>query len=164
MMPSAANSTIRRHRAAERKKRKLRRIAMRTCESCIRHGGECIVPKGQPRCTACDKTNRQCDLAPPGKEYEKTQDVIEKLDEEELALQQKLARIRKQRRFHLKKLGDMGDREAQNILELEADERSEVPAPDLPILSDFPVDFDWSSVSFPVGEIVAGGPGSSQGS
>ena len=55
----------------------------------------------------------------------------------------------------------MGDREAQNILELEADERSEVPAPDLPILSDFPVDFDWSSVSFPVGEIVAGGPGSS---
>ena len=86
MMPSAANSTIRRHRAAERKKRKLRRIAMRTCELCIRHGDEYIVPKGQPWCTACDKTNRQCDLAPPGKEYEKTQDVIEKLDEEELAL------------------------------------------------------------------------------
>ena len=129
MMPSAANSTIRRHRAAERKKRKLRRIAMRTCESCIRHGDECVVPKGQSRCT-----------------------------------EQKLARIRKQRRFHLKKLGDIGDREAQNILKLEADERSKVSAPDLPILSDFPVDFDWSSVSFPVSEIVAGGPGSSQGS
>ena len=44
------------------------------------------MPKGQPRCTACDKTNRQCDLAPPDKEYKKTQDVIEKLDKEELAL------------------------------------------------------------------------------
>ena len=45
-MPLAANSTIRRYHAAERKKRKLRRIAIRTCESCIRHGNECIVPKG----------------------------------------------------------------------------------------------------------------------
>ena len=86
MMPSAANSTIRRHRAAKRKKRKLRRIAIRTCESCIRHGDKCIVPKGQSWYIACDKTNRQCDLAPPGKEYKKTQDVIEKLDKEELAL------------------------------------------------------------------------------
>ena len=85
-MPSAANNTIRRYHTAERKKRKLRRIAMRTYESCIHHGNECIMPKGQPRYTACDKTNRQYDLAPPGKEYKKTQDVIEKLDKEELAL------------------------------------------------------------------------------
>ena len=86
MMLSAANSTIRRHRAAERKKRKLRRIAIRTCESCIRHGNKCIMPKGQPWYTAYDKTNRQCNLTPLGKKYKKTQDVIEKLDKEELAL------------------------------------------------------------------------------
>ena len=97
--------------------------------------------------------------------------MVEKLDEDilelhkkDLELKVKIARLEKQRKFHLRKLKDMGDREAQNILELEADKRSEVPAPDLPILSDFPVDFDWSSVSFPVGEIVAGGPSSSQGS
>ena len=45
-MLSAANSTIRRYRTAERKKRKLRRIAMRTCELYIRHGDKCIMPKG----------------------------------------------------------------------------------------------------------------------
>ena len=46
MMPSAANSTIRRYRAAERKKRKLRRIAIRTCESCIHYSNKYIMPKG----------------------------------------------------------------------------------------------------------------------
>ena len=46
MMLLAANSTIRRYCAAERKKRKLRRIAMRTYELCIRYGDECIVLKG----------------------------------------------------------------------------------------------------------------------
>ena len=37
----------------------------------------------------------------------------------------KKARLRKQRRFHLKKLRELGDREAQNILELEEDEATE---------------------------------------
>lgn len=162
-MPHPANSTLRRQRAAERKKRKFRRITMRTCAPCARLGSECVVPKGDDCCTECSKTNRACDLAPPGKEYEKTQDVIEKLDEEELALQQKLARIRKQRRFHLKKLRDMGDREAQNILELEADERSgEALPPDPFSPSTFPADIDWTQFSVP--ETVAVGPGSSQGS
>ena len=46
MMLLATNSIIHRYRAAKRKKRKLRRIAMRTCESYIRYSNECIMPKG----------------------------------------------------------------------------------------------------------------------
>ena len=171
IMPPLVNSTIRRHRAADRRRRKCRRVTMRACHSCARLGSECVVTPGSARCTACDGNNRSYNLAPPGKEYKKAQDVVEKLNEDilelykkDLELKVKIARLEKQRKFHLRKLKDIGDREARNILELEADERSKVPAPDLPIFSDFPVDFNWSSVSFPVGEIVAGGPGSSQGS
>ena len=86
MMLSAANSTIHRYYAAKRKKRKLYYIAIRTYKSCIHHSNEYIMPKDQLRCTACNKINRQCNLTPPGKEYEKTQDIIEKLNKEELAL------------------------------------------------------------------------------
>ena len=42
----ATNSTIRRYYAAERKKRKLRYIAIRTCELYTRHSDKCIMPKG----------------------------------------------------------------------------------------------------------------------
>ena len=42
----AANSTIRCYYTAERKKRKLRRIAIRTYELCIRYSNKYIIPKG----------------------------------------------------------------------------------------------------------------------
>ena len=95
---------------------------------------------------------------------EKLNEDILELYKKDLELKVKITCLEKQRKFHLRKLKDMGDREAQNILKLEVDECSKVPALDLPILSDFLVNFDWSSISFPVGEIVAGGPGNSQGS
>ena len=108
-----------------------------------------MVTPGSNRCTSCDGNNRSCDLAPPGKEYEKAQDVVEKLDEDilelhkkDLELKIKIVHLEKQRKFHLKKLRDLGNREAQNILELKADERSKASSPDPPILSDFPVDFN----------------------
>ena len=46
MMLLATNNTIRRYRAAERKKRKLYRIAICTYESYICYGNKCVVPKG----------------------------------------------------------------------------------------------------------------------
>ena len=46
MMLLAANSTIYRYYIVERKKQKLRCIAIRTYKSCIRHGDEYIMPKG----------------------------------------------------------------------------------------------------------------------
>ena len=73
---------------------------------------------------------------------EKLNEDILELYKKDLELKVKIACLEKQRKFYLRKLKDIGDREAQNILELEADERSEVLAPDLPILSDFLVDFD----------------------
>ena len=55
--------------------------------------------------------------------------MVEKLDEDilelykkDLELKVKIACLEKQRKFHLRKLKDMGNHEAQNILELEADE------------------------------------------
>ena len=46
MMLLATNSTIRRYRAAKRKKRKLYYIVIYTYKSCIRHSNKCIIPKG----------------------------------------------------------------------------------------------------------------------
>ena len=117
------NSTIRRGLAADARKRNSRIVVMRRCEACTRFGAECVVTPHSLRCTECDKFNRKCDLAPPGKEYEKIQDVVEKLDDELLDLQRKAARLRRTRKMHLRKLKEMGDLEAKNILELEEDER-----------------------------------------
>ncbi|KAL8738694.1 MAG: hypothetical protein Q9190_007965, partial [Brigantiaea leucoxantha] len=64
-----------------------------------------------------------CDLAPPGKEYERAQNVVEEIDDRILVIYSKLARIKKSRKFYLTKLKDMGDCEAQNILEIEKDEK-----------------------------------------
>ena len=44
---------------------------MCACYSCARLGSECVVTLGSARCTTYDGNNRSCDLAPPGKEYEK---------------------------------------------------------------------------------------------
>ena len=46
MMLLAANSTIHRYYIAKYKKRKLRRIAMRTYKLCIRYSNEYIISKG----------------------------------------------------------------------------------------------------------------------
>ena len=165
-MRTEDSSTLRRIRAADRRKRKLRRVVMRTCGACLAahvKPEDCVKTKGSVRCTECDKTNRRCDLAPPGREYEKAQDVVEKLDEDIWEVRTKLARLERQRKFHLRKLKEMGDTEAQNILELEADECSEEPPPPDPFSpSTFPVDLDWTQFSVP--ETVAVDPGSSQGS
>ena len=141
-MPS---SITRRHKAAERRKRRFRRIVMRTCESCTIRRCECIVSTGDPRCTECAKYNRKCDLAPPGKEYERAQNVVEEIDDRILVIYSKLARIKKSRKFYLTKLKDMGDCEAQNILEIEKDEKQVEDAPTSAFsLEELPDDIDWS--------------------
>ena len=60
--------------AADRRKRKLRRVVMRMCGACLVvyvKPEDYVKTKGSVRCTKCDKTNRRCDLAPPSREYEK---------------------------------------------------------------------------------------------
>lgn len=146
------SSADRRNCTAERRKRKCRRRTMRRCQPCERFGvKEYVVTRESLSCVECDRTNRRCDLAPPGKEFEKEQDIIESLDEEVAAARRqaheahlRIIRLTKVRRFHLAKLRDMGDTEARNILEIEEDERREegiqVSSPSQPILSDFALD------------------------
>ena len=70
MLP-LVNSTIRRYRAANRRRRKCRRIIMRSCYSYARLGSKCVITLGSTRYTACDRNNRSYNLAPPSKEYKK---------------------------------------------------------------------------------------------
>ena len=70
MLP-LVNSTIRRYRAADRRRRKCRRVTMRSCYSCARLGSKYVITLGSARYTTCDGNNRSCELAPPSKEYEK---------------------------------------------------------------------------------------------
>ena len=102
-----------------------RRVKIRIYQSYISRGLTCTVIPESQRCSECEKSNRSCELASPIKELDKHSSVVNKLDEELLELEMKKARLRKQRRFHLKKLRELGDREAQNILELEEDEATE---------------------------------------
>ena len=60
--------------AANRRKRKLRRVIIRTCGACLAvyiKPKDYIKTKGSVQCTECDKINRRCDLAPSSREYEK---------------------------------------------------------------------------------------------
>ena len=69
-----------------------------------------------------NKYNYKYNLTPLGKEYKKTQDIIKKLNNKILESQIKVTRLKKQRKFYLKKLKEIGDYKAQNTLKLEADE------------------------------------------
>jgi len=60
-----------------------------------------------------------------------------KLDDEILDMRLKLARLEKQRRFWLKRLKDLGDKETANILEIEESVMAEDSLPES--VSDFPV-------------------------
>ena len=73
-MRTEDSSTLRRIRAANRRKRKLRRVVIKTCGAYLAayiKPKDYVKTKGSIRYTKCDKTNRRCDLAPPGREYEK---------------------------------------------------------------------------------------------
>ncbi|KAI4191921.1 MAG: hypothetical protein LQ350_008719 [Teloschistes chrysophthalmus] len=56
---------------------------------------------------------------------EKHRDEVEKSDDQILEAMQKIKRLRQQKKFHLRKLRELGDNEVQNILELEVDEVAE---------------------------------------
>ena len=70
-----------------------------------------------------------CDLAPPLKERERLYDQLERKESERAAAlakaaeaEAKAARLRKETKLIRRRLKELGDRESQNILELEADE------------------------------------------
>ena len=70
-MPPLINSTIRRYRAADRRRRKYHRVTMRACYSYARLGSEYIITLGSTRYIAYNGNNCSYNLAPPSKEYKK---------------------------------------------------------------------------------------------
>ena len=97
-------------------------LAMRTCSHCKDNPVSCIISEASPSCSECVRFHRNCDLAPPTKELSKTLRELNRIDEETLDLERKILRLRKQKTLLRKRARDLGDREAQNILELEAEE------------------------------------------
>ena len=76
---------------------------------------------------------------------EKLNKDILKLYKKDLKLKMKIVCLEKQRKFHLKKLRDLGNYKAQNILKLEVDKRlKEAPPLNLFSPSTFPVDINWT--------------------
>jgi hypothetical protein len=114
-------STTRRQRRADRLA-SWGCIVMRACSGCVSRCVVCVVSPEVDACVECFKFNRRCSLAPNDSEIQKQFVAKEKLDNEIKETEAKAARLRKQRRLVLKRLRDLGDRESQNILELEADE------------------------------------------
>ena len=124
-MPKQLSSKTRRVITAKRKELRNRRIIMRTCQNCTQRGSSCIVTKDSLRCTECDKFNRKCNLAPPDKELDKVYNILDDLNEQINAVRMKELRLKKQRRHWLRRTRELGDLEAKNILELEADKAKE---------------------------------------
>ena len=76
-------------------------------------------------CERCHRFDRYCDLSSPFKEIAKLSGKANKLDEQILEVEAKSLQLRKQRRLLIRKLRELGDREIQNIAELEKDEAQE---------------------------------------
>ena len=100
-------------------------IAMRACAPCVRASCLCVVSPADQRCEQCVRHGRLCDLAAPLAEIERLSVQENKLLEEIAASDAKTRRLRKQRKQLLKRMRSLGDREAQNIAELEIDEMME---------------------------------------
>ena len=96
---------------------------MRPCSACVRTNELCVISRESDSCELCVRHHRSCDLAPlSDRELDKLHSEAQRFDDQEAELIAKLARIRRQRRSVLKKLRDLNDREARNILKLEAEE------------------------------------------
>src|SRR5450755_435002 len=107
-------------------------VAMRPCQHCLSRFLLCVVSKHSDHCEECVRHYRQCDLAPPNySELEKLSQQERKLYREAQEAKAKAIRLSKQRRALIKRMKEIGQREDQNILELEIDELME---------SEFPVD------------------------
>jgi hypothetical protein len=100
-------------------------VTMRPCTCCLSEKVSCVMSASSDSCERCYRFNRYCDLSPPSAEIAKLSREDEKLGEQIFEAEAKSVRLRKQRRLIRKKLRDLGDREAQNISELEKDEAQE---------------------------------------
>jgi hypothetical protein len=112
---------------------------MRPYSACVSRDLTCLVTPELEHCIECYRSYRRCELASPIAEVDRLSEKEEKLRSERLALEVKVLRLRKQERMLRKKMRELGDREEQNILDLEMDEAlAEALDPELPRSSPAP--------------------------
>ena len=143
-------STIRRYKLADRKFRRAT-VTMRPYKNCRGRGTTCKVTRQQPKCEEYFRHNRKCELAGDYEGIDKAIREAEKLDNEILQSRMKTARLEKQRRFQLKRLKELGDKESANILEIEEQEQEEGIQAEDPILNDFSFDVSLDQIQLPDG-------------
>jgi hypothetical protein len=95
---------------------------MRPCASCVSHGTLCVLSSIDERCKQYYRSQRSCELASPWPEFDRLHKEKEKIRQQRLKAELKAVRLRKQERALQKRLKALGDREEQNILDLEMDE------------------------------------------
>jgi hypothetical protein len=138
-MPRRTSAVQRRHFLADRCSQ-IGFVAMRPCSYCVSRDYLCVMSAASEHCEQCIRKHRHCELAPPADgEFERLAAQERHLTEEALAAEAKAMRLRKQRRLVRKKLRDLGDKEMQNILDLEMEEAlaempplEPLPGPPLP--------------------------------
>jgi hypothetical protein len=149
-MPRSSTSTQRRYRFAD-KILAFGILAMRPCSHCVSQNTLCVVSPDSEGCEQCIRFHRPCELASPIADLErihkKEDDISQQIIEEEA----KLRRLRKERRRLRKQLRSLGEREEQNIRDLEAYEAAvdEVRATKLPL---------WPPLNFSLGLRAQLGP------
>src|SRR5450432_156415 len=112
---------------------------MRPYSACVSRGLICSVTSKLEYYVKCYRSHRRYELASPIAEVDRLGEKEEKLRSERLALEAKVLRLRKQERMLRKKMRELGNREEQNILDLEMDEAlAEAFNPELPCSSPAP--------------------------
>ena len=100
--------------------------AMRPCQFCLSRSLLCVIAKHSEHCEQCVRHHRLCELAPPSSsELERLSKQERKLFREASEAKAKAIRLSQQRRLLIKRMKEIGQREDQNILELEIDEMME---------------------------------------
>jgi hypothetical protein len=95
---------------------------MRPCASYVSHGTLCVLSSIDERCEQYYRSQRSYELASPWSKFDKLYKEKEKVRQQRLEAELKAVRLRKQERALQKRLKALGDREEQNILDLEMNE------------------------------------------
>ena len=117
------SNTLRRSVAVEKRVRLFKRIIIRICQSYYRFRFRYIIIKDFFRYSEYDKINKTCNLAFPDIKLDKAYKTRNKFKNKIFEQRVRLSHLQKQFNQTNNKLARLGDREAQNIQELEKNKR-----------------------------------------
>jgi uncharacterized protein (DUF3084 family) len=95
---------------------------MRPYASYVSHDILCVLSSIDERYKQCYYSQRSCELTSPWSEFDKLHKEKENIRQQRLKAELKAVRLRKQKRALQKRLKALGNREKQNILDLEINE------------------------------------------